>query len=217
MTGIDRLVSLYHTGGPVIALLLAMSVTALAIVIVKIAQSLFSGSHRLREARAAVRAFTAGDLDAAEAWASSARRPAADLIGRAIAGLREHETDEARLREEIARQGQDQLRRLRRGLRPLELIASLAPLLGLLGTVLGMIDAFQALERTGNTSDPAVLSAGIWQALSTTAVGLAVAIPAVAASTWLEARVQHLGEELDSLATELFTRRPAPLERQASE
>lgn len=216
MTAIDRLVALYQTGGPVIGLLLAMSVTALAIVLAKIAQSVLTRSHRLGEARAAVHAFTAGDIDQATDCVSAARSPAGQLVARAIQGLQKADTDEARLREDLARLGQAQLRRLRGGLQPLELIASLAPLLGLLGTVLGMIDAFQALEQTGTGSDPAVLSAGIWQALSTTAVGLAVAIPAVAAATWLEARVQHLGEEMDSLVTELFTRRPARLDQRAS-
>lgn len=216
MTAIDRLVALYHTGGPVIGLLLAMSVTALAIVLAKIAQSLLTRSHRLSDARAAVQAFIAGDIDQATVCVSAAHSPAGQLVARAIEGLQKADTNEARLREELARLGHAHLRRLRGGLRPLELIASLAPLLGLLGTVLGMIDAFQALEQTGTGSDPAVLSAGIWQALSTTAVGLAVAIPAVAAATWLEGRVQHLGEEMDSLVTELFTRRPARLDQRAS-
>ena len=216
MTAIDRLVDLYQIGGPVIALLLAMSVAALAIVLAKLGQALLTRSHRLSHARAAVRAFTAGDIDQAGAWVRGSRSPAGQLTARAIEGLQNADMDEARLREDIARLGQDQLRDLRRGLRPLELIASLAPLLGLLGTVLGMIEAFQALEQTDNGSDPAVLSAGIWQALSTTAVGLAVAIPAVAAATWLEARVQHLGEEMDSLITELFTRRPARLDQRSS-
>jgi biopolymer transport protein ExbB len=54
-------------------------------------------------------------------------------------------------------------------------------LLGLFGTVLGMVEAFRQLELAGSQVDPAVLSGGIWQALLTTAVGLAVAIPAVLA------------------------------------
>lgn len=215
MTAIDRFIALYSVGGPVIAILVAMSVIALGIVIAKIGQFAFTRSHRLAAARAAVSAFTSGDPSRASNLARTAGTPVARLAGRAIDGLRDSTTDEARLREEIARLGNDQLRVLRGGLRPLELIASLAPLLGLLGTVLGMIDAFQALENSRSGVDPAVLSAGIWQALSTTAVGLAVAIPAVAAVSWIEARIQRLGEEMDSLITQIFTQRPAPAQNRS--
>ena len=54
------------------------------------------------------------------------------------------------------------------GLRPLELIATIAPLLGLLGTVMGMISAFQQLQQAGNHADPGTLAGGIWEALLTT-------------------------------------------------
>jgi biopolymer transport protein ExbB len=68
-------------------------------------------------------------------------------------------------------------------------IAQMAPLLGLFGTVLGMIDAFQALQEAGDQVDPTVLAGGIWVALMTTAVGLAVAMPTSLILTWLESRV----------------------------
>ena len=66
-------------------------------------------------------------------------------------------------------------------MRLLEVIAGAAPLLGLLGTVLGMIEAFKQLEMAGSQIDPSVLSGGIWQALLTTAAGLIVALPALIA------------------------------------
>ncbi|NQY87174.1 MAG: MotA/TolQ/ExbB proton channel family protein [Colwellia sp.] len=75
-------------------------------------------------------------------------------------------------------------------LRVLEVIATIAPLLGLLGTVLGMIEAFKAMEAAGSQVNPAILSGGIWQALLTTAVGMAVAIPVSIAHSWLERRVE---------------------------
>lgn len=211
MQGIERLIGLYEIGGPIIAVLLVMSIVAMTIVIAKIGQFVIMRSYRLAEARAAVAAFIAGDPEQAATWAASARTPASLLAQRAIDGLIHTPDSEARLREEIARLGNDRLRGLRRGLRLLELIAALAPLLGLLGTVLGMIEAFQALERSGATSDPGALSAGIWQALSTTALGLAVAIPATAAASLLDAHVQRVGEEMDSLMTALFTERPRPV------
>ncbi|MBR9862213.1 MAG: MotA/TolQ/ExbB proton channel family protein [Rhodobacteraceae bacterium] len=77
-----------------------------------------------------------------------------------------------------------ELAALRSGLRPLELIVTIAPLIGLFGTVLGMIEAFQGLETSGSQADPSVLAGSIWEALPTTAAGLAVAFPAAVALSW---------------------------------
>ena len=101
--------------------------------------------------------------------------------------------------------GGDMLESLRSHLRPLEVIASLAPLLGLLGTVLGMIEAFRDLEQAGSQVDPAVLSGGIWQALLTTAIGLAVAMPVIVALNWLERAIDRCAHEMDSVVTRVFT------------
>lgn len=90
-------------------------------------------------------------------------------------------------------------------LRPLEVIATLAPLLGLFGTVLGMIEAFQAMEAAGSQINPGVLSSGIWQALLTTAVGLAVAIPTALAHSWLERQVERHAFTVQDTLEHLFT------------
>ena len=91
------------------------------------------------------------------------------------------------VREEVERVARVKLDGLESGLPFLSLIATISPLLGLLGTVLGMIEAFQQLETAGDRVDPAILSGGIWEALLTTAAGLSVAIPAAAFFTWAAA------------------------------
>jgi biopolymer transport protein ExbB len=78
---------------------------------------------------------------------------------------------------------------LERGFRLLDSITQTAPLLGLFGTVLGMIDAFRSLQTAGAAVDPSLLAGGIWVALLTTAVGLGIAMPTGLALTWFEARV----------------------------
>jgi len=75
--------------------------------------------------------------------------------------------------------------------------------------VLGMIAAFRALEAAGGAVDPAVLSGGIWQALSTTAVGLAVAMPTVAALAFLERRVERVAETMDDVVVQVLAPLPA--------
>lgn len=90
-------------------------------------------------------------------------------------------------------------------LRVLEVIAMIAPLLGLLGTVLGMIEAFKAMETAGSQVNPALLSGGIWQALLTTAIGMAVAIPVSIVHSYLERKVEiETGKISDDIAW-LFT------------
>ena len=107
-------------------------------------------------------------------------------------------------REETERVARRALLQSREGLRLLDLIATIAPLLGLLGTVIGMIAAFQALQSSGTRADPSVLAGGIWQALLTTAAGMAVAIPAAMAHAWFESVIDRMAADMEDLATRIF-------------
>lgn len=86
---------------------------------------------------------------------------------------------------------------LERYLTTLGTIASISPLLGLLGTVLGMIEVFQALNATG-ARDPSVFSGGIGEALVTTAFGLCIAIPALICHRHFQRRVDEFAQQLES-------------------
>lgn len=114
-------------------------------------------------------------------------------------------------KEELSRQAQSLMHRLRSFLKPLEIIATLSPLLGLLGTVLGMIEAFKQMEIAGSQVDPSVLSGGIWQALLTTAVGLAVAIPVVMAHSYFDRKCERVAFYLNDAVTRVFTKLPSVL------
>ena len=81
----------------------------------------------------------------------------------------------------------------------LEIIANVSPLLGLLGTVVGMIKSFNELEIAGNLVDPALLAGGIWTALLTTAIGLIVAIPAMVAHHFFEKKIFDIEESANNL------------------
>ncbi|MEX2617238.1 MAG: MotA/TolQ/ExbB proton channel family protein [Alphaproteobacteria bacterium] len=199
-----RLSELLASGGPVVAILLAMSVAALAIILAKLWQFHVTRLGDRKTARKALDLFKSGRAGQALLLLRGAANPVAVLLGQAIRGQQRGVAD-ARLREELLRCGGDMLEDLRGLFRPLEVIASLAPLLGLFGTVLGMIEAFRKLSEAGNRVDPSILSGGIWEALLTTAVGLAVAIPTVAALNWLERRVDRIAFEFDSIVTQVFT------------
>lgn len=103
--------------------------------------------------------------------------PAAPLIAFALVQAANGPLHGALLREELTRRAQYLVRHLSRHIWILELIAASAPLFGLLGTVLGMIVAFQGVGQGAGGADTALLASGIWEALLTTAFGLGVALP----------------------------------------
>ena len=106
--------------------------------------------------------------------------------------------------------------RLQRGIPMIKTLAALCPLLGLLGTVLGMIGAFSKLEAAGSKVDPALLAGGIWEALLTTAFGLVIAIPALAAYYMFEGRVETVRAAMKDAASSTkrtISSRPRPFQR----
>ncbi|MCC7260555.1 MAG: MotA/TolQ/ExbB proton channel family protein, partial [Alphaproteobacteria bacterium] len=93
---------------------------------------------------------------------------------------------------EVERVGNREIRHLESYLKGLEMTANIGPLMGLLGTVSGMIHAFAQLEAGGAQVDPAILAGGLWEALLTTVAGLAVAIPALAAFYAIDSTVERI-------------------------
>lgn len=195
----------FELGGPAMVVLALMSVLGLTLVIVK----LWDFSERKVGAREfvapAIAAWERGQSDQAIAALSSSPSPLAVAIALAMRTLDEAHLSEAHARERIERGALDQIESTRSHLRALDLIASLAPLLGLLGSVLGMIDAFRALEAAGDRVQPSILFGGIWQALLTTAAGLTIAIPAIVAVGYFERRVEALQQAMESALTQLMT------------
>lgn len=213
MSGINMqsLLELIELGGPVVVLLMLMSVYGLAIVALKLWQfrSIRLGDRRFIDP--AIDAWRNGDTQKAGKALEGRPSPIAQAMNLVVKGSEAGIAEES-IREEVARTAARDINILRRHFRPLEVIGNVAPLLGLLGTVIGMIAAFNQLEAAGSQVDPSVLSGGIWEALLTTAVGLVVAIPAVAALNFLERSVERLHEDMQDALGRLFTSRAfAPL------
>jgi len=208
MNGADgafaRTAAFLETGGPVVWLLLAISVGALSVVLLKLWQFFRLRPERNDELPAALSAWRRGQHD--QAWRLlKAERFSSEVVALAMRELTRGDADQATLREELERVALTRLRRLRAQLPALEVIGTLTPLLGLLGTVLGMIASFQAMEMAGSQVDPSVLSGGIWQALLTTAMGLAIAIPVMAAYNWMDRTAQRVAEQINDAVTRVFT------------
>ncbi len=121
-----------------------------------------------------------------------------------LAGLRRISDGETATKEAIEDAGREEISELQRHLGGLATIAGGAPLLGFLGTVLGMISAFQQVERLGGGVNASVLAGGIWQALLTTAAGLAVAVPAFFAHNFLHDRIQREVHSMEGRSRDLM-------------
>ncbi len=119
-------------------------------------------------------------------------------IRQGVAVLLSHNTCEKAVREEVAGLWLlKQKRSLNAWLKPLMLIGVLSPMLGLLGTVLGMIDMFRDIAAIVGPVTPDILAAGLWQAMFTTAFGLMIAIPALAAAHGFGVWANHYLSKLE--------------------
>jgi len=118
------------------------------------------------------------------------------------AGLANLHRDRAIIKEAIEDTGRHVVHELERFIGTLGTIASISPLMGLLGTVVGMIRTFNAIQTEG-VGDPAALGGGIAEALITTAAGLTVAIPALLAYKYLRGRVESLVVQMEKESIKL--------------
>jgi biopolymer transport protein ExbB len=208
MTLPPDLAAFLSRGGPTLWLIAGLSVLTLALVLWKVWRLVLAGAWSGAATGAAMQAWEAGNTGAALAGLAGRRSIRARLAFHAMSSRLDPALDASAAREETTRFARADLARTRSGLRVLELISTIAPLLGLLGTVLGMIGAFQALQEAGSRADPAALAGGIWEALLTTAAGMAVAIPAGVALVWFESICDRLQADLEDLATRIFLRGP---------
>ena len=171
----------FSRGGVVMYILAAISVYTIAIICYKIYQFAKAGIFDRSFIEPTILAIRAGDIQAAQQVLSTAHGPIARVMKVSLDCVSNREMLQASREAEISRIGSTDIRYLESHMRGLELISNIAPLLGLLGTVAGMVTAFAQLENAGSRVDPSLLAGGIWEALLTTIGGLSVAIPAVAA------------------------------------
>ncbi len=193
-------------GGPVVAVLLVVSVVAVAVVLLKLYQFAALRVWSMRGIEEALARWRLGRSGEALEILAATRSPVARVVEAAVQGVVRKGGDDPKVREEVTRLASLWQENLGRYLRVLEVVGALSPLLGLLGTVLGMIEAFQQLESAGSRVSPALLAGGVWEALLTTAAGLSVAIPTVAVLHGLEHVVTRVGQRMEDAVTRVFTR-----------
>lgn len=156
-------------------------------------------------ARSLQESVSAGRIREAEESCEKSKTPLAAI---ALAGLRMRDGGtRAEMEKAMEDAGLREVTRLRKNVRPLATIASIAPLLGLLGTVLGMIEAFNVVAG-GGIGKQELLASGIAKALVTTGAGLTVAIPALAFYHYFSSRVQNLVLLMDDFCSRLLATLP---------
>jgi len=203
-------IDILKSGGPVMYPLGLLSMVALAIALERL--WVLRRSSYLKPSVVTTLSQLLANRDYRRAIDVCGRHPGpfAELV-RALVENRDAPYDE--LKETLMETGRHQLFGLQRGLPALATIVSGAPLLGLLGTVLGMIDIFRVVASSGSGVAES-LSAGIAQALITTATGLIIAIPALFVHSFLEARAVGLLADIEAQLLDFFhlVRRPTSSE-----
>jgi len=189
------------TGGPILAVLGLLSLVSLTVIVVKWIELWPVLSGEAERARA-LKTWQQGKRQDAMTQIG-ARAPADRVLGFAMAGLVDG-LRPALLQSELERRGGAELSGLNRRIRLLEITAMVSPLLGLLGTVLGMIQSFQELELAEGAANASLLAGGIWQALLTTAAGLLVAIPAAVAAGLFSARIENAAQSIEAAVGQLM-------------
>lgn len=141
------------------------------------------------------------DLSGAIQYCSEEKSPAANIIKK---GLRKYNLGRERVKEVIESAGRQEINKLEKGLSILATISGVAPLLGFLGTVTGMISAFMRIEDLQGATNPSDLAGGIWEALLTTAFGLAVGIIALSFYNYLVAAVNKLVLDIEVVTNDII-------------
>jgi len=196
VTHIASLIQTLAKGGPVMIPLAACSVLALAVVLERLGYWWRNGDHRAAER--ALELAEGGKLDEALEVARGAGSPTARVIAAGLAEGRGPAGPTAAM--EVAAQAE--MARFKTYLPVLDTIITLSPLLGLLGTVTGMIAAFGILSTSG-MNQPNAITGGVAEALIATAVGLAIAIGTLVPYNYFQTRAETATERIERLATRL--------------
>ena len=176
-----------------------LSLSAVAVSFYKIFQFARIGVGKGRQAEDILDDWLAGRAD--EAMRDAAlRRSVLSRVLQSVFSGRQARPNDPDYAEELGRQAAlVELGVMTGGMRILETVVQAAPILGLLGTVIGMIDAFSTLAGADGAVDPTQLAGGIWVALTTTAAGLAIALVAYFMATWLEGRIEGERQSIETM------------------
>jgi len=190
-------------GGPALWVIFGISIVLVTVGLWKFWHLIKLGAWNKKQADEILKLWLEKKVEPVNANRQNIR---AKILGQTILAISDKNYTNEMVREECVRLANNELNEARRGLRIIDLIITIAPLVGLLGTVLGMIEAFQALQDSGAQADPSALAGGIWEALLTTAAGMGIAIPASILLSWYDSVVENVQADIENLATQAILR-----------
>lgn len=196
----NTMLDLFEKGGPVMWPLLAGSIMGLAIILER---GVFFVRRRLpvrRFEQVVLGLLREGRMADALTLAARSRHPVALITSVYLENL--HAPDALR-QDILKREGSRFMEAVESNLRGLSLIAHLSPLLGLLGTVTGLVAAFAVIEQMEGMAQPGQLAAGIWESLLTTVCGLLIALPCLAAFHLFEQKADRYARHMQFMVSEL--------------
>ncbi len=196
-----NLLDIFLKGGFIMWLILASSIVGLAVSIDRFIM--------LRKAKINVPAFMVRirgfikkkDISGAISYCMQEKSPVSNIVRK---GLKKYKYGHDRVKDAIENAGSQEVSKLEKGLSVLASVAGIAPLLGFLGTVTGMIQAFMTIQDLAGAANPSDLAGGIWEALITTAFGLIIGIPALALYNYFLGAVKKLVGEMETVANDVI-------------
>ena len=201
--------TLLTLGGPVVYILIILSIYATAIIFYKLHIFYKVNFFNNADLEKSIKLWVSKEHNQAYDEINKSNDPQPEVVSFTMYQLLKHKKLTSKLdsdlREEITRLSDERITYYSSNLNSLQVIAAIAPLLGLLGTVFGMIEAFQQMEIAGKNVDPSILSGGIWEALLTTAAGLSVAIPIVIFESYFRNLVDRFKANLENAITKVMT------------
>ena len=186
-----ELLTLFADGGMMMYPLVVCSLIGLGVILAKLWTLWMAGRETASVIEEVEEATMAGRLEEAAMIAASTPGPAAAILLAGLRRIRSQRVNKGELEQAVSTTGAIELSFLERGLVILATIANVAPLMGFLGTVAGMILAFASIEASGDV-DPATVAGGIKVALLTTAAGLTIAIPINIGYNYFVSRIDRL-------------------------
>jgi biopolymer transport protein ExbB len=196
----NQLMEYFVRGGSLMWVLLAFSIVGVAVIVERSVVYLWYGLKPDAWLAGVLEMLRSGRIEAAEQAAKTCRHP----VARVVETYLENRSRPSKVRmDNIRRVGSLELENVEKRLRILAAISHLSPLVGLLGTVVGMVVAFATIQQLQGAAKPADLAGGIWEALLTTVFGLLVAIPCMAAFHGFESHADKISRRMEWAVTAL--------------
>ena len=205
LASIQTIIQFFIHGGFFMGLLLCCSLVSLAVIILR-ALALRRALVMPTVIEQEIEMLQPDDTEGVVKLSRLVRNDDSTLARIAQVGLQNLNWPKAENLDAVQTKARNEIVRLESGMFILEIIVGIAPLLGLLGAVSGLVKVFASFGANANANDPHLMATGISEALSTTIVGLAIAIPSLIAYSYFSKKVEIMASEMESLISELLAK-----------